>query len=213
MGIRSAVLFSVGIHGVLLLARPPEGFLPPRGALETIEISYLTLREPAGSRQPKEPAAPRGLPKPVPPAAPRSPSKPVPPDPVPPEPPLKPVVPALPAPAEPPLMKNLPGSSALNLSDQKFASLQHKEQVRSHLKRHLRYPDPPLQGRVRIRLLLNREGGLKELSILEATDPRLAESAFQGAKGSQPYPRFPAPLKGPQVRYDFLVRYEPELTD
>jgi len=99
---------------------------------------------------------------------------------------------------------------AVNLPDGEFEMVLHRQDVRRHLKSHLNYPANQTDGSVRISLLLDADGQLKEASILEASDGRLAESALEGIHSAQPYPPFPKQMKSAQVRYEFLVQYRPE---
>ena len=88
--------------------------------------------------------------------------------------------------------------------------MEHKERVRRHLKARLHYPSFLSDGTVRLRVLLDPQGQLKQAVVLQTSDPRLASIAVQDAQGASPYPRFPSKVHPRQVRYEFLVRYRPE---
>lgn len=96
------------------------------------------------------------------------------------------------------------------MPEQEFASVEHKEWVRRHLKAHLSYPSFLADGTVRIGLLLGPAGALREARILESSDRRLAEVALRDAQKAAPYPRFTQPMRQTEATYEFLVRYQPE---
>jgi outer membrane biosynthesis protein TonB len=116
-----------------------------------------------------------------------------------------------PASARPPsVTPSVVPSGAQAISDEEFAAIQHKEQVRLHLKARLSYPDRVGEGVVRLRVVLGPEGRLLKAEGLEASDPRLMNQVVQDAESAAPYPVFPARLRHRQVTYEFLVRYQPE---
>jgi len=120
--------------------------------------------------------------------------------------------------APPPLPKTS------HLAKQEFAFVEHKERVRRHLKARLHYPSffcaearggasssaGLSDGTVRLRVLLDPQGDLKQAVVLETSDPRLASIAIRDAQRAAPYPRFPGVHHPRQLRYEFLVRYKPE---
>ena len=224
MTLRSALGCSAAFHVVLLIARSPLGLLPFEQALHPIEVSYLPVKVPepvSAVAEPKRmPPVPAGnddggsfpvfrRPSPLPVPA----ERPVP------RPTLRPAVhrwtevAPLPLPAD-----------TSRMSRQEFAFVEHKERVRRHLKARLHYPAflcaearggasssaGLSDGTVRIRLLLDPQGALKQAIVLETSDPRLASIAVQDAQGAAPYPRFPGVHHPRQLRYEYLVRYKPE---
>ena len=97
-----------------------------------------------------------------------------------------------------------------SLPDKEFVFLDHKENVRKHLKARLNYPASLSDGTVRLRVILGPEGSFKQAVVLETSDPRLAGIAVKDAQAAAPYPPLPAKYHPRQLRYEFLVRYKPE---
>lgn len=97
-----------------------------------------------------------------------------------------------------------------SLPDKEFVFLDHKEQVRKHLKVRLNYPASLTDGTVRLRVILGPDGSFKQAVVLETSDPRLAGLAVKDAQSAGPYPPLPAKFRPRQLRYEFLVRYRPE---
>ncbi|GEM_PF-2354589 len=218
MGLKAAIGWSVVVHLGLLFSWPNEWFVPPREVLHTIEVTYQVadgrtrarqVLDTLGSMAPK-PDRPPATPQPAPSAtAPRLslPEPPVSPRPSPSPPSPEPErVSVTPHPSPPPTNS----SGAASLPEGEFAFLEHKQQVRDHLRAHLAYPAFRVQGTVRLLLALDPSGALQEASVLETTDPRLGLAALEGARLSVPYPRFPREMKSSQARYEFLVQYRPE---
>lgn len=216
MNLKSAVGFSVLVHAGLLMLHPPEGAVPQRMALNTIQVTYLKLTSPESHaarpdpavlpRQAQEERASRkandsqverihakpvlpgpDLPKPVVPQAPREPPHPI----------LK-----FDLSPPPPLPKG-----ATNFSESQFDLVRYKQMIRQHLKTRLIYPREPIEGTVHVRILLDSAGMLRQVFVLQASDSRLAEMAVDGIRSAAPYPRFPSTLKDPQAGYEFLVQY------
>jgi len=207
MTLRSALGCSAAFHFALLVSVSPFGWLPLGEAARPLEVSYVPVQ----------------VPPPAPPAPIRSDDS----DPIP---AVRRPAPApartaaadgsdpVPAPrpvfhraehhwteiAPPPLPKTS------YLAKQEFAFVEHKERVRRHLKARLHYPAFLSDGTVRLRVLLDSQGGLKQAVVLQTSDPRLASIAIQDAQGAAPYPHFPGTRRPHQVRYEFLVRYKPE---
>ncbi len=225
MGFKTAVGFSVLIHAGLLMVHPPEGAIPQRKVLNTIQITYMRL--PAKESRPvrSEPAV---LP---PPSALRSfdnlrvqgpgRSEPVLPGPGPAQ--IKPIQrtpidtirpnPSNDKPQKSPELKfdltPPPPSSngASNFSESQFDLVRYKQMIRRHLKSRLSYPLEPIEGTVYVRIVVDPAGKLRQVMVLQASDPRLAELAVEGIRSAAPYPRFPSALKDPQADYEFLVQY------
>ena len=103
-----------------------------------------------------------------------------------------------------------PRPAVSSLPDKEFVFLDHKEQVRKHLKARLNYPANLTDGTVRIRVILGPEGSFKQAVVLETSDARLAGLAVKDAQSAAPYPPLPPKFHPRQVRYEFLVRYKPE---
>lgn len=222
VSLKAAVICSMTIHAGFLSLRPPAGLVPPRQTLYPLEVTYVIVRKerpaPAVSSQPKRREIPPGdraraaQPQP-PPAKRREPVKP--PELPKPQAAVKTEPPAPPADSgrSPSGSKDsselLPptGAGAAALPEGEFAAIRHKELVREHLRRTLRYPGEPLQGTVRLRVTLLPDGGLREAAVLEATDARLGEIALRDARSAGPYPRFPTRMRSPSVEYEFLVQY------
>lgn len=220
---KAAVICSTAIHVGFLGLRPPAGLVPLRQTLYPLEVTYVIVQDerPArgGSPPPKRPdsrpADPaKAAPQP-PPAKGREPVKP-------PELP-KPQRPGATKPPSPPEDRATPprgsndssdplpptGAGAAALPEGEFAAIRHKELVREHLRRTLRYPEDSLQGTVRLRVTLLPDGGLREAAVLAATDARLGEIALRDARSAGPYPRFPGQMRSASVEYEFLVQYRP----
>ena len=223
MNLRAAIVFSILFHLGLMIIRPPPSFIPPRELLHPLEVSYqsvsldaeppravpkppvpvvrsssaadlpptgggtstsvVAIPRPAQQPKPRVPEPPRDLPDPPTPTARLSPE--------------------VAAPSS-------EGAVAVGLPEGEFASIEHKEWVRQHLKAHLQYPYSRLSGAVRLQLVLAPHGILKEVTVLESSDPRLTDLAVKDAQLAVPYPRFPKEMKQRQVRYEFLVKYQPE---
>lgn len=103
-----------------------------------------------------------------------------------------------------------PRPAISSLPEKEFVFLDHKEQVRKHLKARLNYPAFLSDGTVRLRVILGPDGALKQAAVIETSDPRLAGVAARDARAASPYPRLSAKFRPRQVRYEFLVRYKPE---
>jgi len=97
-----------------------------------------------------------------------------------------------------------------SLPEGEFASLQHKKQIREHLRAYLYYPEISSQGMVRLHLTLHPDGRLQEARIIETSDSGLAEAALDGARSADPYPSSPEEMKPSDAEYEFLVQYRPE---
>jgi len=97
--------------------------------------------------------------------------------------------------------------AAASIPGGEFALVTHKEQVREHLKEHLKYPVFWVQGSVQLRLDLDQNGALRQAVIVKTSDSRLSEEALRRAKSAAPFPAFPKALRKRQIRYDFLVQY------
>jgi len=205
MTLRSALGCSAVFHVVLLIVRSPLGWMPLGEGVHPLEVSYVPVQAPAPAppvpvrsddagplRMTRSPAS-------IPVAAAR-------PDPAPAQ---RPVIrPAVHRWAE--VAPPLPIPDTSRMSRQEFAFVEHKERVRRHLKARLHYPAFLSDGTVRLQVLLDPQGDLKQAVVLETSDPRLASIAVQDAQGAAPYPRFPSTRRPKQLRYEFLVRYEPE---
>jgi len=223
MNLKTAVGWSVVFHLFLLVMQPPQGFVPVDEE-RPIKVTYVpTLQAVSSPARPKvQPPPAPVLPKPAPvsaekPSAPAVSAPPVPKPPrqeTPPRPVPQPVV------SPPPPVQNRPvtiwdadtrsSSSISNLPEGEFADLQHKQQVRQHLKAHLIFPSEGIQGTVRLRLILAPNGTLQDLVLLEASDSRLGEMALEGAQSAEPFPPFPAHMKKSQVLYEYIIQYRLE---
>ncbi len=223
MSLKAALSCSALLHMGLLALRPPAGWVPPKEVLHDLVVTYLPVK--ATPRQSSPPPAPRVTPSPaarqkeVTPALRREFEESLPPV-APGERPLPPPG-AGPPRAEPcpqvedrartaervPEISPIPAAS---LPEGVFASVQHKHQVKEHLRTHLRYPSPRSQGWVRLQVWLDPSGALRQLRVLENSNPALAQRALEDARAAIPYPSFPRSLRNHQARYEFVVRYEPE---
>ena len=216
MNLKTAVGWSVVFHVSLLVMQPPQGFAPVEQE-RTIRVTYVSMPQAAPSLaranlQPT-PASIHTEKPPAPsvstPPTPKPPRQETPPRPIP-----QPVVPP-PAPAvqgQPVTVRDADArSSAIsNLPEGEFAALQHKQQVRQHLKQRLAFPPGGIQGTVRLRLILAPSGALQDLVLLDASDSRLSEVALAGARSAGPYPPFPSQLKKSQVLYEYIIQYRLE---
>ena len=218
MSLKAAIGWSVVFHVGLLVMQPPQGLIPPEED-KPIKVAYL----PTTVTLPSHPAVTKSQPPPAP-VAPKPPQAAVPkktpesPAPIP-----KPVIqenprPIIPRPVSsspsvqngPVTVRDVPTHDSpiiSNLSEGEFAALQHKQQVRQHLKAHLDFPPNGIQGTVRLRLVLGPKGLLEDLLLLDASDSRLAESALKGAQSAVPYPPFPKEMKKTQVLYEYIIQY------
>ncbi|MBI3312268.1 MAG: energy transducer TonB [Candidatus Omnitrophica bacterium] len=214
MTLKGALIWSGLIHVGLLMARPPAGLAVPRAAIEPLEVSYLGV-EPKNNFIPPPPvqfapmksgnrtervepitsSGPMSRPEPRVEFQKREAAVPM-------EKPAAPVV--SPAPAA------FSTTAAVALPEWQFAVIQHKEQVRTHLKPRLRYPTVQVEGTVRLRLHLTAEGLLQRAEVLAASDPRLTEAALRDTQAAAPYPRFSSSMRRRTATYEFLVRYQPE---
>lgn len=212
MSFKGAFGWSVMIHMGLLMVRP-TGLVPPRETLHTIEITYLPIEQPLVPKPASQPQSPKPAKLLQPEALPLpkklfqeiSPSPPAQHPSMPPRPLPKPVLQERPS-FSPPISSGV----ALNIPETEFAQVKYKQQVREHLKRHLRYPPILIQGTVRLRVFIASDGFLKEAVVLEATDPRLAAACLADVRSASSFPRFPKEVKLAQANYDFLVQYRPE---
>lgn len=211
MSLKIAIVWSTVLHLGLLTLRPPQGLSPPRAALHTLEVSYIPAAPRSGLKA--SPAKERPVPSPLgPEVRPVRPAE-VPSPILPPATPIPPLASRLPLPVSQPrpTVSSPPVHSvATVLPAWDFSALEHKERVRAHLKRHLRYPAGWVEGTVRIRLLLTAEGILQSAEVLEASDPRLTQAALGDIRSAAPYPRFLPGMKRRSAAYEFLVRYQPE---
>jgi len=217
VNLKVAAFCSLIIHLGFLSFRPPEGMVPQRGTLQAIEISYI----PAGNSlqanfspgrvKPAPPKQGRGTAISQKPAAPKQAAAP------------KPVV-KLPKkkrqvaasmkrkaevstePVLPPTAGHTPASGGF-LPAGELAAFEHKEQVREHLRAHLRYPAFWVQGTVRLQVVLDPKGKLRSAKVTEASDPRLRKAALAGMRSAAPYPVFSKLMKQDKTSYDFLVKY------
>ncbi|MDO8730548.1 MAG: energy transducer TonB [Candidatus Omnitrophota bacterium] len=202
MTLRRAIGFSAAFHVVLLTAIPSTAWLAPRQ--KRFEVSYVPAVSQLRVSNPVPAAPARQVP-----AAPLAPapriSTPVSvPQPV-----------QAPRPVSRPITRNdvavpVARPAVSSLPDKEFVFLDHKEQVRKHLKARLNYPASLTDGTVRIRVILGPEGSFKQAVVLETSDPRLAGLAVKDAQAAAPYPPLPAKFRPRQLRYEFLVRYRPE---
>lgn len=201
MTLRGAIGFSAAFHVVLLTAIPSSAWLAPKQ--KRFEVSYVPV---VAVKPQSPPVSQRQVPDPAPVA------------PVAPAPRISTPIPA-PVPAVRPVSRPItrndvaapPRSPAISsLPDKEFVFLDHKEQVRKHLKARLNYPAILSDGTVRIRVILGPEGSFKQAVVLETSDVRLASLAVKDAQAAGPYPPLPAKFRPRQVRYEFLVRYRPE---
>lgn len=225
MNFKAAVICSTAIHAGFLGLRPPAGLVPPRQTLYPLEVSYVILQgerpTPKVAPRPKEPQASRAA----------DPAKPARPEPLPPKPEEPRKSEERPRPAEPPArppgakpspavtpggrsspVADLPSSGprAAAMPEGEFAAIRHKELVREHLRRELRYPETALQGMVRLKVTVLPDGSLKDAVVSDASDPRLAAIALRDARSAGPYPRFPKETSSSEAEYEFLVQYRPD---
>ncbi len=209
MTLRAAIGFSAAFHVVLLTAAPSSGWLAPRQ--KHFEVSYVPARAvvspaPAAAARPQPAPVPQSrISDPVPgaPVAPARISTPA------------PAAAPAPRPMSRPVTRNdvaapAPRPAISSLPDKEFVFLDHKEQVRKHLKARLHYPSFLGDGSVRLRVVLGPDGSFKQAVVLETSDARLAGLAVKDAQAAAPYPPLPAKIHPRQVRYEFLVRYRPE---
>jgi len=211
--LRAAIGFSAAFHVVLLTAAPSSGWLAPRQ--KRFEVSYVAEpHQRLGTSSAARIVPPRS-PDTVPVAQPRIP------DAIPPA--VAPARISTPAPAAAPAPRPVsrpvtrndvatpaPRPAISSLPDKEFVFLDHKEQVRKHLKARLHYPSFLGDGSVRLRVVLGPDGSFKQAAVLETSDARLAGLAVRDAQSAAPYPPLPAKLQPRQVCYEFLVRYRPE---
>ena len=229
MKLKTALSCSALIHLGFLALKPPVGLVPPKETLRALQVTYLPVE--AAAPQEKSPPARKASPPPkfVLPSAPAGRGG---------EAPKAPSINTAPraetsqaAPSRRsetprPIVSPLPDATqkpvtgpesaaataqAVRLPPEgAFARIQHKHQVKEHLRNHLRYPSTRSQGWVRLQVFLDRAGGLKLLRVLGSSHPALAQKAMDDARTAIPYPSFPRSLGGQQVRYEFVVQYEPE---
>lgn len=204
MTLKAAVVCSTLVHLGLLTVCLPKGLMPRR-ALHALEVSYLPA--PSENVVPVQPAP--GRPAWTPPAEPAAESRPLQVTPAPAgnlpvRAPVRPVV------LDTPRLTPPVSSAAVVLPDLEFSALQHKEQIRKHLKARLHYPELSIEGTVRLRLVLTAVGSLQAAEVLEASDPRLIQLALRDAQWAAPYPRFLPAMRRRTASYEFLVRYQPE---
>ena len=216
MNLKTAVGWSVVFHVSLLVMQPPQGFVPVDQE-RPIEVTYVpTLQAAPSPARPKvQPPPPVSVERPPAPAI----SAPSVPKPVRQEAPPRPIPQRVVSPPVP-TVENQPvtvrdadtrsSSSISNLPEGEFAALQHKQQVRQHLKARLAFPPDGIQGSVRLRLILAPNGTLQDLVLLEASDSRLGEVALEGAQSAEPYPPFPSQMKKSQVLYEYIIQYRLE---
>jgi outer membrane biosynthesis protein TonB len=210
LNLKWALLFSVVIHVSFFALRPLIG--AGTAPSQPIEVTYVvppaTVRtEPRYVRVPAEPPAkPRRAETrqqvPVNPVSSETPAAPEPvaePEPV----RLTPVIPVSPPAPE----VSMPKAAASNIPESSFALIEYKKLVRQHLKNHLLFPALGLEGTVRVHMVLDGEGMLKQAAVMEASDARLADAAMEGVRSAAPYPRFPSKLKESPPNLEFLVQY------
>ena len=214
------------IHLGFLGIRPPAGIIPPRETLNSIEVTYqsvieegprnrgrenaivsreISRKEPAkpdpalaSSREPVQPFKQVFEPK----SLPRSQTRPV-----------------SPAQAPRPEVKigageesqkpsvSIPKGMAAGLAESAFASVEYKKLVRQQLKNRLAYPLIGIEGTVKVHLVVDPDGLLKQVEIMDYSDRRLAEAALDGIRSAAPYPRFPKEMQADSQDFEFLVQY------
>ena len=213
MTVGRALSFSAAFHVIVLFVAPSAWF-PRLPAMQRFEVAYVP--------PPSVKAAP---PKPAP-AATRIPEPAAPGRDLPPTGSMSEPMPATsPARAEEPLASPVPRPAARedkpapffaphpvisSVPEKGFVFLDHKEEIRKHLKARLHYPSFLSDGLVRLRLVLTPDGLLKQVIVVEASDSRLAEIAAGDAQAASPYPKLPPKYTPKQLRYEFQVRYKPE---
>ncbi len=200
--------WSILVHIGLLSIRPSVDILPQVETPHVIEVSYLPKQ--VGKIPPPPPKAKlviEATPSaPVAPAALQPPRLTIPSPPPPPPVPEpvrspEPVVQAVVIPPE-------PSSMSSSLPEDSWVALQHKELVREYLRKNLKYPLLPREGTVRFQIFLGKEGGLRHLQLMAASDAVLAAQTLADIQRAGPFPSFPEGLDQSQVRYEFLVRYQ-----
>ncbi len=221
MSLRAAFGLSVAIHLGLMAVHPPEGAVPPREALHSIELTYLRL-QPASKKEESSSIEPLPVRKESTPAERQAPSSSAQSQAV-----VKerepekrttgradpPTARAEPKPAPVPQVTSsgtveaVPKGMAAGFSESQILSVQYKQLVRQHLKTRLTYPQLSLEGTVRLRIILDSEGQVQQVVALETSDAQLAEVALEGARSATPYPRFPKGLKETQADMEFLIQY------
>ena len=201
MSLKSALALSVAAHISFLLVSSQVRAARSAPAARSIEVSYVPAPDPP----------PRPAPAPVVQAVLAPPETPVVRS-APPAPRPAPAAAAVrPAPAPPVLPPPPPAPRpriVSSISEGEIASYRHRQEVRQHLRPYLKFPPDWRQGSVRLLLILDPQGKVDEMTVLEATDPRLAEIALDGARSAGPFPPFTKGMKGPRAQYEFLVQYK-----
>lgn len=67
-----------------------------------------------------------------------------------------------------------------------------------------------LAGEVKVAIIINRQGQLLEVDILESSSDELAAATEASAKVAAPYPNIPAEIEGNQYRFVLPLKYELE---
>ncbi|MBI3332608.1 MAG: energy transducer TonB [Candidatus Omnitrophica bacterium] len=208
---------------------PPQGLVPPRQALQSIEVTLMpgdgpiparpmpvreAVRPALAGAPPRAPARQEGQVVPLPLAA--ATQRPALAD-TPPRAPARqegqvvplPLAAATQRPALADAPPRAPAQSAglSSLPEREFAVVQHKRLVRQHLKSQLSYPAGWNPGTVHLHLVLGPDGALQESSVSQASDPLLGLTALNGARSAAPYPPFPKEMKESRADYEFLVQY------
>ncbi len=226
MGLKAALACSAALHAALLSLGPLGVLIPPRNPMHPLEVSYVMLEpvlpgaqvaaspkraEPTPVSRPAAPQKPpSAAPQPKQPEPARSePRKPEPPASRPPASKSRPAAVPVPEPASPASLPLQLGQQTVLLPEREFSAIRHKELVREHLRKGLRYPESTLQGVVRLKVILLPDGSLKEAAVSEASDPALAAIALRDARSAGPYPRFPKEMGSSEAEYEFLVQYRP----
>ncbi len=226
MNLKSAVLLSLMIHLGFLGIRPPAGIVPPRETLNSIEVTYQSAEERVQRNRGRENAVvsrenPRKEPAKPPPslASSREPVQPLKPTGEPKSLPRNQTRPSPSAQAPRPEVKigaeeesqnssvSVPKGMAAGLAESAFAAVEYKKLVRQQLKNRLAYPLIGIEGTVKVHLVVNPDGLLKQVEIMEYSDRRLAEAALDGIRSAAPYPRFPKEMQADSQDFDFLVQY------
>ena len=214
-----ALIFSVALHLGFLAMRPLFGIGSVGQPAQSIEMTYVVPQEPSVPLKVKA-AEPRPARVPVQeppvlrvdrPAEPPPVRAPAPRTELPrPEPPRR-VEPAPISPLAPEVL--IPKGAAVNIPESAFALIDYKKLIRQHLKSRLVYPPAGVEGVVRVRMVLDGEGMLKQIAVMESSDPRLAEITVDGIRSAAPYPRFPKGMTDSSPRLEFLVQYRGDELD
>jgi len=97
------------------------------------------------------------------------------------------------------------------LTPDDFAQFRYRRLVRGRLQRTIAYPTGhgAVQGTVRLRLTIARDGRVASATCLQPDAPLFEEAAMAGVTAAVPFPRFPPEVLSPTLTFEFRIAFTP----